>query len=241
MENADQAKIAQGGWPSLLFIVGCFFLYLCGIHLGQIAAIADPWPDNMAAMLSNAPFSTRVFRGAGFVIFILFTTLTLAGSPAFRSLASLMDATRKRFSRLDRRHAAIIIGVCIFGLPLLLGAEMLLPKFFSGVGLLMFGGALLINRGIAGCAVLGVAWVMAGTLVSDDVARRFRDIDETCRPGARIVLQNGENLACTSVQKLGLYDGLLIRSETGSTFVPTEELEPQSVIKAVGQIGRIMF
>ncbi len=241
MDKAEQAKIAKGGWPSLLFIVSCFFLYICGIHVGQIAAIADPWPDNMAALLWNAPSSGRVFRGAGFIIFMLFATLTLAGLPAFRSLSSLMDAARDRLSRLDRRHAAVIIGVSIFGMPLFIGAEMFLPKLLFGIALLVFGGALLINQGVAGCAVLGVAWVMAGSILSEDMVRHAYHLDEDCRPAAQIMLRSGEKLACTSIQELNLYDGVLIRSETGATFVPIDELDEQSMIEAVGPMGKFLF
>lgn len=241
MDKAGQAKIAQGGWPTLGLVVLLLFLYICGVHLGQIVAIADPWPDNMAALFAHLPYGGRVFRRIGGIILLLFATVTLAGLPAFRSPACLMEATRDRLRRLDRRHAAIVIGCLVFGLPLFIGAEMFFPKFLSVVIVLVFGGALLINRGIAGCAVLGLAWVMAGSLVSDEMVRHHRDLDKACRPAARIALKNGQTLACTSIQQLGLYQGVLIRDETGSTFVPVSELEPQSVIDAVGPMGRFLF
>ncbi|MQY47723.1 hypothetical protein GAO09_16935 [Rhizobiales bacterium RZME27] len=241
MNRAEKTKIAQGGWPYLLFIVGCFLLYICGIHIGQIAAIARPWPENMDALLWNAPFSGRVFRGAGTVIFLLFATVTLAGLQAFRSLTDLMDAARDRLQGLDRRHVAAVIGTSIFGLPLLIGASMFLPKLLIGIGFLVLGGALLINMGVAGYAVLAVAWVTAGSMLSEDMMRRSYDLHEDCRPGAQIMLRSSEPLACSSIQELGLYHGVLIRSETKSTFVPIDELDQQSVIEAVGRMGNLLF
>lgn len=241
MEKAGQANITRGGWPAFRFILCLLLLHVFGIHLGQIAVIANPWPDNMAALFWNAPFGWRVFRRAGMVFFLLFMTLTLAGYPAFQSPASLMQAARDRLRCLDRRYFAIVIGVFLFHLPLLIAGGMFVAQVLVGLAFLVVGGALLINMGIAGCAVLGIAWIMAGFFVSEDTVRRLRDLDADCRPGAHILLKNGQNLACTSIREIGIYNGVLIRGETGSTFVPTGEIEPQSMIEALRPTGKIRF
>lgn len=241
MNKAEEAKIAQGGWSSLGLSFVYAVLFACGVHLGQIAAISDPWPDNMGALFLSAPFGGRAVTRLGLVYFLVFWLWHLSTRATFQSPAQFMATMQQWLMRMDRRHVAVIIGTFVFVLPLLMAAGMIVPLFLLGIGVFIIGGALLINMGTVGRALLGLACLAAGFLDFEDSARRSYDLDETCRPGARIVLMNGQNLACTSIQELGLYGGVLIRSETGSTFMPIAELEPKSVIEAVGPLGKFLF
>lgn len=241
MDKAEKAKIARGGWPPLGLTLVYAFLFAIGVHLGQIAAIANPWPQNMGTLFLSVPSGGRAFSRVGQVYLLLLALHHLSTYAAFQSPAQLVASGRDRLERMDRRHFAVIIGLFVFVMPLLMAAGMIVPLTLLGFAALVLGGAVLFNMGTTGRAALGLICLTAGFLDFDDSARRSYDLDEDCRPGAQIMLKNGENLACTSIQELGLYHGVLIRSETGSTFVPIDELEPQSVFEAVGPMSKFLF
>lgn len=241
MNNAEKAKIARGGWPPLGLAFVYAFLFACGVHLGQIAAIANPWPENMAALFLSAPFGGRAVTRLGLVYFLIFWLWRLSTYATFQSPAQFSAAMQQWLRRTDRRHVAVFIGIFVFVLPLLMAGGMIVPLFLLIISVFILGGALLINMGMAGRAFLGLTCLAAGFLDFEESAHRSYDLDEDCRPGAQVMLKDGQNLSCVSIQELGLYDGVLIRSETGSTFMPISELEPNSVIDAVGPLGKFLF
>jgi hypothetical protein len=213
MSETTQADIRHTKQYSIWLIFAYALLFALGIHLGQLATLLYPWPDNMSSLLLSAPLSWTVLRRLGMALPVILLSLQLASVPAFATPASLKAKLLNSLKLAGKRHLVVAISLLVFSLPFAMIGGLFLAVVLAASALLVCCGPLLVNHGVAGRTTLALLWLAAGWLGSDALARSYRDVDLECRAGAEIAFKTGARLPCTSIQSLDIYKGVLIRDE----------------------------
>lgn len=217
----------------LVLLCLCLLLFSVGYGIAVILSLpfspADDGISLLFAVTTNELFSLQTL--------VLLAIATRYGRPFDRP--SPLQGHYLDFPSwvLKQPLAGTFLGLTILITPLLIIIGLSGIAYVLAAAFVLYGTPRLLSHGLAGAALLMIAWAFAGFFLAQLMFSVPKI--ETCEDSMSLELRSGRSIPCDDFFFLKGLDGFVFRNEKTSAFVKTGELASSS-LSALGMHYRLL-